>query len=39
MESMQYDNGIALDILNRVFASIEYIEERSQSYHCGDEIK
>lgn len=38
MESMQYDKDVALDILGRVFISIEHIEERSQPYHCGDDF-
>lgn len=38
MESMPYDKDIALDILNRVYASIGHIEERSQPYHCGDDF-
>lgn len=35
---MQYDKDIALDILNRVYASIGHIEERSQPYHSGDDF-
>lgn len=35
---MQFDREVALDILGRVFASIEHIEERSQPYHCGDDF-
>lgn len=38
MESMPYDKDIALAILNRVYASIGHIEERSQPYHCGDDF-
>lgn len=35
---MQYDKDIALDILHRVYTSIEHIEERSQPYSCGDDF-
>lgn len=38
MEFMQYDKDIALDILHRVYTSIEHIEERSQPYSCGDDF-
>lgn len=38
MESMQFDKGIALDILNRVLGAVEHIEERSLPYHCGDDF-
>lgn len=35
---MQYDKDIVLDILHRVYTSIEHIEERSQPYSCGDDF-
>lgn len=38
MESMQFDKEVALNILYKISASIEHIEERSQPYCCGDDF-
>ena len=38
MEYMQYDRELILNILDRVYNSIEQIEKRSENYHCGDDF-
>ena len=38
MEYMQYDRELILNILDRVYNSIEQIEKRSENYHCGDNL-
>ena len=35
---MQYDRELILNILDRVYNSIEQIEKRSENYHCGDDF-
>ena len=35
---MQYDRELVLNILERVYNSIEQIEKRSDNYHCGDDF-
>lgn len=35
---MQYDKEVVLNILNRILASIESIEDRSKPYHCSDDF-
>ena len=35
---MQYDRELILNILDRVYNSIEQIEKRSENYHCGDNL-
>lgn len=35
---MQFDKEIAIDILDRVSAAIDLIEERSKQYNCGDDF-
>lgn len=38
MEYMQYDRELILNILDRVYNSIEQIERRSEHYHSGDDF-
>ena len=38
MEYMQYDRELILNILDRVYNSIEQIERRSENYHSGDDF-